>query len=109
MGLFYWLLAYVVLSFVFQVGNCGIRFGCIRMPSNCVGTNCPVLITYKRTRGMPGYVDIEMQTNQQYIALGHNTLPLMVSIISFLKQPPKGVLINSCCGRFGGLSNVSTF
>ena len=34
---------------------------------------------------MPGYVDITMQTNQQYIALGHNTAPQMVSVITYLK------------------------
>ena len=51
------------------------------MPADCVGTNCPVLITYRNTRGIPGYVDIEMQTNQQYIALGHNIARQMVSII----------------------------
>ena len=69
------------------------------MPVDCIGTNCPVLITYKNTQGMPGYVDIEMQTNQQYIALGHNTLPQMVSVISFPKQPVRGLLMNSYCGR----------
>ena len=55
------------------------------MPENCVGANCPVLITYKNTRGMPGYVDITMQTNQQYIAFGHNTAPQMVSVIYLSK------------------------
>ena len=56
------------------------------MPAYCVETNCPVLITYRNTQGMPGYVDTEIQTNQQYIALGHNTLRRMVSVISYLKQ-----------------------
>ena len=70
------------------------------MPQNCAGTNCPVLITYKSTRGMPGYVDIEMQTNQQYIALGHNTAPRMVSVISFPKQPLRGLLMNGFSERF---------
>ena len=70
---------------MFQVDNCNSKFGCIRMPADCVGSNCPVLITYRNTQGMPGYVDIEMQTNQQYIALGHNTLRQMVSVISYLK------------------------
>ena len=80
------------------------------MPQNCLGNNCPVLITYKNTQGMPGYVDVEMQTNQQYIALGHNTLPRMVSTISYPKQSPKGVLMNSYCGRdLEKLHNVFTF
>ena len=70
------------------------------MPQNCVGTNCPVLITYKSTQGMPGYVDIEMQTNQQYIALGHNTAPRMVSVISFPKTPFRVFLMNGYCSRF---------
>ena len=55
------------------------------MPQNCSGTNCPVLITYKNTREMQEYIDITMQTNQQYIAFGHNTAPQMVSVTSYPK------------------------
>ena len=71
------------------------------MPAYCVGTNCPVLITYRNTQGMPGYVDIEMQTNQLYIALGHNIAPQMVSIISNPKQTFGSLLMNEQCGRLG--------
>ena len=55
------------------------------MPQNCSGTNCPVLITYKNTREMQEYIDITMQTNQQYIAFGHNTALQMVSVIAYPK------------------------
>ena len=70
------------------------------MPADCVGTNCPVVITYRNTQGMPGYVDIEMQTNQLYIALGHNTAPQMVSIISYPKHTFRGLFMNESCDRF---------
>ena len=70
------------------------------MPADCVGTNCPILITYRNTQGMPGYVDIEMQTNQLYIALGHNIAPQMVSIISYPKQALRGLLMNESYYRF---------
>ena len=65
-----------------------------------VGTNCPVLITYRNTPGMPGYVDDEMQMNKQYIALGHNALPYMVSVIFYLKQYFRGFPINDHCDTF---------
>ena len=52
---------------------------------------------------MPGYVDITMQTNQQYIALGHNTLPQMVSVISYPRLHLRGALLNSHCVSFGNL------
>ena len=70
------------------------------MPADCVGTNCPVLITYRNTQGMPGYVDIEMQTNQQYIALGHNIARQMVSVTSYSKQTFRDLLMNEQCERF---------
>ena len=71
------------------------------MPAYCVGTNFPILITNRNTPGMPGYVDIEMQTNQQYIAFGHNTLPPMVSVISYPKQTFENYLMNEQYDRFG--------
>ena len=49
---------------------------------------------------MPGYVDVEMQMNKQYIALGHNALPYMVSVIFYLKQYFRGFLINDHCDTF---------
>ena len=49
---------------------------------------------------MPGYVDIEMQTNQQYIALGHNIARQMVSVIPYSKQTFRGPLVNEECERF---------
>ena len=52
---------------------------------------------------MPGYVDITMQTNQQYIALGHNTLPQMVSVISYSRLYLRGAFLNSHCVSFGNL------
>ena len=70
------------------------------MPADCVGTNCPVLITYRNTQGMSGYVDIEMQTNQQYIALGHNIASQMVSVTSYSKQTFRHLLMNKQCERF---------
>ena len=63
---------------LFQASNCGTSFGCLRSPANCDGTNCDVIITYVLTPNMPGYLDVSMLTNRQWVALGHNSQPLMV-------------------------------
>ena len=99
-------LDYITSSSIFQVDDCNTGFGCIRMPANCIGTNCPVLITYRNTQGIPGYIDIEMQTNQLYIALGHNIAPQMVSMIFYPKHTFTSLLIMSTVTDLGSIHKV---
>ena len=63
----------------FQVNNCGKSFGCFRSPANCDGTNCVVIITYALAPNMSDYLDVSMHTTLQWVALGHNSQPVMVS------------------------------
>lgn len=54
------------------------EFGCFRIPAQCTGSDCKLLITYRNTTTMNKYVDITMETTGKWVALGHNSVGKMV-------------------------------
>lgn len=63
-----------------DVSKCGTEFKCFRIPADCYpASECQVLITVKLYKTDETYLEYQMYSPQNWVAVGHNTIRQMVS------------------------------
>ena len=62
-------------------------YGCLRYPENCTSeVTCDMLITYRVTPGMNGFLDFTLSTKQSWIYMAFDKSSDLVSNILFALQ-----------------------